>query len=466
MDSQTSRTNVSLKYRLSEFQIEISRRQITGLIISKILKSWSCRYRVRFINKFPYSIKSKPSKLYVHEIWHTEGSNLLGIRNEILWHYVEGIQNSIYFSEVRWSKMADIIESSPAHQNFSRYDIRVIIKFSVILGKDASCIHKDLVTVLRENAPSIQTVRKWVKAVLEGRDDMEDEPRPGRPVTACRDANISKVLVSLSDDRRKTCEEISTETSMSRTSVFRVLTNKLNKKKKFSKWVPQLLTDEQKESRVNFSRNLLLRFQTEQNDFLGRIITGDETWVYSWDAETKRQSAEWRDFDEPRPEKVQRKQGALKVMHMIFFDMNGVILRWPVPIGTTINAQYYKKVLQDILRPAIRKERPGLLESGILFHHDNAPVHTARAVTDVLAGYKWELLEHPRYSPDLAPCDFHLFPKMKEHLRGQRFETVEDIIQATKVAIKNLDKCSYVTAFKDWLQRIEKCANNGGYYVE
>ncbi|KAK3763932.1 hypothetical protein RRG08_050580 [Elysia crispata] len=149
--------------------------------------------------------------------------------------------------------------------------------------------------------------------------------------------------------------------------------------------------------------NFLRRFQTEQNDFLGRIITGDETWVYSWDPETKRQSAEWRHFDEPRPKKVRRKQGALKVMHMIFFDMNGVILRRSVPIGTTINAQYYKKVLQDKLRPAIRKKRLGLLESGILFHHDNAPVHTARAVTDVLAGYKWELLEHPRYSPDLAP---------------------------------------------------------------
>ncbi|GFS27099.1 mariner Mos1 transposase [Elysia marginata] len=58
-----------------------------------------------------------------------------------------------------------------------------------------------------------------------------------------------------------------------------------------------------------------------------------------------------------------------------------------------------------------------------LVHHDNAPVHTARAVTDVLAGYKWKLMEHPRDSPDLALCDFHLFPKMKEHLRGQRFET-------------------------------------------
>ncbi|GFR70648.1 histone-lysine n-methyltransferase setmar-like protein [Elysia marginata] len=102
--------------------------------------------------------------------------------------------------------------------------------------------------------------------------------------------------------------------------------------------------DEQRESSVSFSRNLLRRFQTEQNDFLGRIITGDETWVYSWDPETKRQSAEWRDFDKPRPEKVRRKQGALKNMHMVFFYMNGVILRWPVPIGTTIRAQYYKKI--------------------------------------------------------------------------------------------------------------------------
>ncbi|GFS17827.1 mariner Mos1 transposase [Elysia marginata] len=135
-----------------------------------------------------------------------------------------------------------------------------------------------------------------------------------------------------------------------------------------------MLTDEQKESRVNFSRNFLRRFQTEQNDFLGRIITGDETEmrVYSWDPETKRQSAEWRDFDEHRPEKVRRKQVTLKVMHMIFFYMNGVILLWPVPIGTTINAQNYKKVLQDKLRPAIRKKPPRLLESGILFHHDNA----------------------------------------------------------------------------------------------
>ncbi|KAK3741248.1 hypothetical protein RRG08_054514 [Elysia crispata] len=53
---------------------------------------------------------------------------------------------------------------------------------------------------------------------------------------------------------------------------------------------------------------------------------------------------------------------------------------------------------------------PGCWSQASCFTTTMLPVHTARAVTDVLAGYKWELLEHPRYSPDLAPCDFHLFP--------------------------------------------------------
>ena len=64
--------------------------------------------------------------------------------------------------------MAGIIESSPAHQNFSRYDIRVIIKFSVILGKDASCIHKDLVTVCKRKCSFYSDGKKVGKSCFRG----------------------------------------------------------------------------------------------------------------------------------------------------------------------------------------------------------------------------------------------------------------------------------------------------------
>ena len=70
--------------------------------------------------------------------------------------------------------------------------------------------------------------------------------------------------------------------------------------------------------------------------------------VCSWDPETKRKSAKLRDVDEPRSEKIRLKQGGLMVMQIIFFCMKGVILLCPVPIGTTISAQYYMMVIQDL----------------------------------------------------------------------------------------------------------------------
>ncbi|GFO14674.1 histone-lysine N-methyltransferase SETMAR [Plakobranchus ocellatus] len=89
-------------------------------------------------------------------------------------------------------------------------------------------------------------------------------------------------------------------------------------------------------------------------------------------------------------------------------------------------------------------------------------------VTDLLDEYMYEqsVLKHPRYSPYLAPCDFCLFPKMKEHLRDHRFDSGEGIILATKEAIRHLDKDSYVPTFNSWLWRIQKCIDNGGCYVE
>ena len=78
--------------------------------------------------------------------------------------------------------------------------------------------------------------------------------------------------------------------------------------------------------------------------------------------------------------------------------------------------------------------------SHLLSQDDNAPVHTANMVTELLRLYNWEILNHPRYSPGLVPCEFSLFPNIKENLRGQRFESEQDIIVATKGALGVLEK--------------------------
>ncbi|GFN81438.1 histone-lysine N-methyltransferase SETMAR-like protein [Plakobranchus ocellatus] len=158
------------------------------------------------------------------------------------------------------------------------------------------------------------------------------------------------------------------------------------------------------------------------------------------------------------------KASCLKVMHIIFFDTFGIIFRWPVSTGTTVKVQYYKIVIKHKLRSAIRKIATRTLaiwRSGVTFHDDTSPLHT-----ELLDVYEWSVLEHPRYSPELALFDFWLFPKMKEHHRGHRFESEDGILFATKEAIRRLDKDSYITAFDSWLQRMQKCIDNGGCCVE
>jgi len=77
-----------------------------------------------------------------------------------------------------------------------------------------------------------------------------------------------------------------------------------------------------------------------------------------------------------------------------------------VPIGQTINQVYYKKVLTN-LHERVRRRRTEMWKNGSwLLHQDNVPAHNALSVKTFLTKHKITVLEHPPYSPDLAPCDF------------------------------------------------------------
>ena len=110
-----------------------------------------------------------------------------------------------------------------------------------------------------------------------------------------------------------------------------------------------------------------------------------------------------------------------------FFYASGVVHHEYLPEGSTVNQTYYIKVLKR-LRDAIRRKRPELWKSGDwFFHHDNAPAHSALRTREFLAKHSITLLPHLPYSPDLAPCDFFLFPMLKRSLKGRRFETIPEI---------------------------------------
>ena len=167
---------------------------------------------------------------------------------------------------------------------------------------------------------------------------------------------------------------------------------------------------------------------------LDALVTCDESWIYCYDPETKRQSSLWKHAGSPRPKKARPSKSTHKLLMIPFFDCTGMIYMHWVPTGQTVNKEYYVEVLREFRKRFCRK-RPALFKSGQShFHWDNAPVHNSILVTDFLSKMGIKTVPHCPYSPDLAPCDFWLFPKLKEKLRSCHYETIEEMKEVvTKV---------------------------------
>ena len=123
---------------------------------------------------------------------------------------------------------------------------------------------------------------------------------------------------------------------------------------------------------------------------------------------------------------------------------------------------YYVKVLREF-RKRFRRKRLALFKSGQwYFQQDNAPVHNSILVTDYMTKMGIKTVPHPPYSPDLAPCDFCLFPK----LRGCCYETIEEMKEAVTKLIDTLTQEDFHGTFQKLLERYKKWIAAGGGYFE
>lgn len=352
---------------------------------------------------------------------------------------------------------------------FSREEQRAVIRFLWLKGQKGDEIHKELRSVLGESAFSRKTVFQWIADFKGGRTSIKDEPRSGHPSTAVTQGMIEKAGKLARENRKITVQDLSDDLGISIGSTYTILHDHLHMRKLMSQWVPHVLTENHLKKRVETSAIHLARARREGPRFFDRIVAGDETWVTSFEPELKRQSAVWRGNSFGTGEvrlPQQAKPAGFKVMHIIFFDYQGILLDHAVPRGTMVNAEYYKKVLSDHLRPAIRKKRRELLEAGPIVLHDNARPHVARVVTDLLDRYGWEMLAHPPYSPDLSPCDFFLFGRLKAKLRGVQFNDEREVNAATKQALDELAKDELRSGIYGLQERWEKCVRDEGRYWE
>ncbi len=159
-----------------------------------------------------------------------------------------------------------------------------------------------------------------------------------------------------------------------------------------------VLTSKQWEDRITSYRDFL---QTPENDleFLNKIITGDESWCFAYDPESKCQSVTWVGPWTPKGKKLCFKKSRVKTILVAFFNSQGLIHKEFVPTGQTVNANFYKDVLDRLIK-RINRVHPDLSMSGNWFLQlDNTLAHNTALVPQFLAKKNVTILHHPPYLP-------------------------------------------------------------------
>jgi transposase len=106
---------------------------------------------------------------------------------------------------------------------------------------------------------------------------------------------------------------------------------------------------------------------------------------------------------------------------------------------------------------------PTFCHGSWILHHDSAPAHTTLFVREFLASKQITVLEHPPYSPDLAPSDFFLFLKIKEILKGRHFDDIRSNMTAV---LKAIPQNQFQNCFEGWARCWHRCIASQGEYFE
>jgi len=329
-------------------------------------------------------------------------------------------------------------------------------------GRDATKIHEGLVNAEGEHALSLSTVRRWIAKFKDGETQVDDRPRSGRPREAVTQEKIAKVKELVTNDRHITTQILEDEIGISHDRIVHILHNELDLHKVCAKWIPHKLSADHKEKRVEISKQLLEVLEKGYNN----IITGDETWMYFFTVSSKESNKVWLEKGENRPQIVRTAQNSKKRMFCFFYTVDGVIARIVVEKGKTVNGELYRNQILPEVFSNFMKKRGRSTVRDVMLHHDNAAPHKAAVVTEYLREERVKLLPHPPYSPDLAPCDFYLFPKIKKELGGRSFDNVENLSRAIQAIVENVPKEEYYKSFDSWRNRLKKCIEVEGEYFE
>lgn len=348
---------------------------------------------------------------------------------------------------------------SPEEQSFTQEEFRVYIKFRSLLGISAAKIHRELSSVPGCLPPAERTVADWAARFRAGRQSLKDDPRSGRPTTVVTSEMINLVEEVVVEDPRSSVADIATLCGISVGSAHQILVENLRMRKICERWVPHTLSSAQKAERVELSQSLLNKMHRWGTNGLKRLVTGDETFVSYHNPGSRIQRMAWRKEGDPPLTSVRPSHFTEKTLYTIFFSCEGLIAKLVADPGQTVTGAYYRHSVLPHVLTKFHKLYPNTLPR---LHHDNAPAHRSQVVLDYLSDQKVELVPHPPYSPDLAPCDFWLFPKLKAAMASKDYSSRIALGQDLGRLLKTITDSEWSHVFVTWKTRLQKCVEVEG----
>ena len=330
-----------------------------------------------------------------------------------------------------------------------RLEQRYCIKFcQKLVDRQVETI-RTIQRIFSDDAMGITQLKEWYNRSKDGSTSVESDARSGWPSTSRNEELIDHGRTLVMQDRRVTVRELAEEVGISNGSVHSILTDDLALRRVSAKFVPKLLTMEQKQLRLEVAQGTsMLDPANSYPEFPNIVTTGDESWVYGYDPETKAMSSQWKHSTSPRPKKARQVRSKVKVMLIVFFDSRGVVHHKYAPQGQNLNKVYYLEVLRRLL-DAVRSKRRDLWAAGTWqLHHYNVPARSSQLIKVFLAKHNIPVVRQALYSSDMAPCDYWLFLHLKMQLKGTRFESRDDIIGNTTAKLYSISKQAFQKCFE------------------
>ena len=339
--------------------------------------------------------------------------------------------------------------------SFEKLHLRHCMLYEFRQDKTAVEATNSICSVYGFGALDVRTCQRWFARFRNGSRDLDDEQRSGRPQELVSD----ELVALLEEDPRQSTVELAKQLLVNQSTVLRRL-HDLGKIQKVGKWVPHKLSDRNIIQRLNTCISHLAKFN--KKDFLWKIITGDEKWIYYENPHNKKQ---WLSPGQTTVATPRKDRFGAKVMLCVWWDMKGVLYYELLEPKQTVNAQRYSQQLRRLDEQILEKRTgQGHGKRKVMLLHDNARPHVAIATQTTIINLGWEVMPHSAYSPDLAPSDYHLFRSLEHTLREKSFESREDIENHLNSYFEAKPPSFYRDGIRELPIRWQKVVDNEGNY--